>query len=145
MGHPVLVGRGARFVAVGTGRVLGASLVVLVWSGEGALVEGRQFGPGALGAGFVVDLAAAHGPAVVAALVDLDGGLEVGGGEGLLERVLGGGVALVVVVGDAAEDFGLHLRDQQVRAVGLVGDEAAAVEGGCGADAVGAWWRRCGR
>ena len=105
--------------------------------GEITFVECEEFGPGAFGSGFVVDLAAAHRPTVIAAVVNLDRCGEMRCGKGGFECALGGGIALVVVVGDRTENFGFHLRDEQVRTVGLVGYETSAMEGGCGADAVG--------
>src|SRR6185503_16297431 len=87
-------------------------------------------------AGFVVDGAALDAPTVVAAVVDLDARRLAGVGEGLLQHVLVGGRALVVVGGDGGVDLGLHLGDQQVRAGRGLGDQAAAVAGDAGADAV---------
>jgi len=99
---------------------------------ERALVEGQQFSPGAFGTGLVVDLAAGDGPAVIASLIDLDGGRAMSGGEGGFELVLRGRIALVVVGGDGAKHFGLYLGDQQVRAIGLIGHQASAMKGsGC--------------
>src|ERR1035438_4969180 len=105
--------------------------------GETSFVQYEEFGPCAFGSGFVVDLAAAHRPTVIAAVVNLDRCGEMRCGEGGFECVLGGGIALVVVVGDRTQNFGFHLRDEQVRTVRLVGYETSAMEGGCGTDAVG--------
>src|SRR5665213_4335352 len=74
--------------------------------GEIAFVECEEFGPGAFGSGFVVDLAAAHRPTVIAAVVNLDRCGDMRCAKGGFESVLGGGIALVVVVGAAATFHG---------------------------------------
>src|SRR4051794_16377908 len=62
------------------------------------LIKRQQFSPGPLRAFLVVDLATAHRPSMVAALVDLNRGLQVRRGKRFFELVLGRGVALVIVV-----------------------------------------------
>ena len=101
------------------------------------MVERCELGPRALGASFVVGLAAFDAPSVVVACVDLNPGGHFRGGEGRFEGVLGCRLALVVVVGYGAVDGCLHLGDEEVWAVRLIRYEAASVEGGCRTDAVG--------
>src|SRR3984957_1987774 len=105
--------------------------------GEVPFIECRQFGPCSLCACLVVDLAAAHRPAVIAALIDLNRCLQMRCREGLFELVLGRRIALVVVVCDRAKNLGLHLRNQQVRAIRFVGYQATTVKGSSRSDALG--------
>ena len=91
-------------------------------SGKIALVEGSQFGPGSLRARLVVDLAAAHRPAVIATLVHFNGSLQMRCRKALFQFVFGGRVALVVVICNCAKYLRFHLGNQQVRAVRLVTD-----------------------
>ena len=88
------------------------------------------------GGGPIVDGVVADGEAVFDIFVDFDLAWGVGGGEGGFGGVVfSSGVKWVSEAGsDADVDFGFHFGGEQVRAVGLIGGEACAVEGGGGGD-----------
>src|SRR5215831_16446094 len=109
------------------------------------LVQRDQLAPRALGLRFVVERGAilyrhvGHAPAVPCR-IDLDFHWHARLRETLLQLVLRVGLSLIVVGRDAEVHARLDLRREKVRAVWLVGDESAPVEGRAGADAV--WNRR---
>src|SRR5262245_26527472 len=102
--------------------------------GEGFLEEHEQPRPGLLSLLGVVDRRVRRAPAVERAGVDLDFRRPSGLREGVAQDGLCVGLLLVVVRGDRDEEARLRLRDEQVRAVRLVGHEPAAVECRDGAD-----------
>src|SRR4029079_2033048 len=111
-------------------------------SDQRCLVQRQQLAPRALRLRGVVDGRAlfdrhvGHAPAVPRG-IDLDFGWEAGLGERVLQHGLGRGLAFVVVRRDAE----IHPRPdsgcEEMRAVRLVGDEAAAMKRRGGADAPG--------
>ena len=109
------------------------------WSGrhshEVGAIELQKLGPRLLSAA-----AWSYGwlpgtPAVIGR-IDLDDGRALRLGESLLERILGLGLLLIVVARDCDDETRLRLGNEEVRAVGVLGHETAAVKGCNGADAV---------
>src|SRR3954470_3594977 len=111
-------------------------------SGERGLVERDQLAPRLFSVGLAVDRLAVrllrhvgHAPAVLRR-IDLDLGRHLCRRERLAQLVFRFGLPLVVVLGDTKVHPRLDLRRQQVRAVRIVGDEAAAVERRAGANTI---------
>ena len=99
-------------------------------------IEGQQLGPGPLGLLLVVGLTPGHGPAMVRR-----GNLDLRRSPRLSERGIEARLflrhLLRVIPGDDHQISGSRLRDQQVRARRLVGDQRAGMECRDRADAAG--------
>src|SRR6266566_1162226 len=110
------------------------------------LVENDQLTPGALGVRHVVyrhsvlQRHVGYTPAMQAC-VNFDFGRHIRRGECCLQFVFRVRLPHVIVSGDAEIHARFDLGRQKMRAVGIVGHQAAAVKGRAGADAIGD--RRC--
>ncbi|PAV69721.1 hypothetical protein WR25_20190 [Diploscapter pachys] len=92
--------------------------------------------PGAFGLRLVVDLAVDDAPAVHRVGIDLDLRRALRRGEGVAQHGLVVGATRIVVAGDRDQIAAGELRDQPVRAVRRLADEAGAMEGRAGMHAV---------
>jgi hypothetical protein len=103
---------------------------------DGSLEQRAQLAEVALARGLVVSVAVSHRVPVLGTLVDLGAVARPNLVQGSLQRrdLLGGHAR--VLVGEAEVHLGRHLGGGPVRAVGRVGDQAAGVETGQGADAI---------